>query len=44
MQELRKCLRERERLIENINAVVLGHEDEVKVYGSLIGTYSTYSI
>lgn len=36
MQELRKSLRERERLIENINAVVLNHEDDVKVCRSFV--------
>ena len=33
MQELRKSLREKDRLIENINVVVLNHEDDVKVCG-----------
>ena len=31
MEELRKSLRERDRLIENINAVAVQHEDDAKV-------------
>lgn len=36
IQELRRELRERDRLVENINAAVLQLEDTVKVRASLV--------